>query len=203
MNHIAAAAATALFIGAGTGAVTGPSDHIDLSSDVANPMIAGQAMPASQTLLDNLAKSPDHKLFYAALQQTGVAEVLRGKGPYTVFAPNDQAFSAMSRARSQVLFAKNKAMLAKTARYMVVPGRYDSQQLLRLINENGGQARLKTLSGGMITATMNGPTNIILVDETGTIADITIYDIHQSNGVLMVVDRVMTPDLGESRLAKL
>ena len=201
MNHIAAVVATALFVGAGTGALSGPSDTV--LNDVANPMISGQAMLVNQTIADNLAKSPDHTLFYAAIQQTGLTDVLKGKGPFTVFAPNDQAFATMPASKSGALFAKDKAMLAKTVRYLVVRGRYDSPELLKKISDDGGITRLKTLSGGVITAAMNGPTNIVLTDETGVQADITIYDIYQSNGVMMVVDEVMTPDLGEHRLAGL
>jgi uncharacterized surface protein with fasciclin (FAS1) repeats len=186
MQHLAiAAAATALFVGAGTGAMTtiGPADQA--RSDVFNPMVAGQAMLASETIFDDAAKSPEHTAFIAAVKQDGLAPTLQGKGPFTVFAPTDAAFAALPAAA--------RAQAAKSAGYLVVRGKFDSQTLLRLINENGGQVRLKSLDGGTIVATMNGPTNISLMDGKGNVADIAIYDIYQSNGVIQVVDKVMLP----------
>jgi len=187
MQHLAiAAAATALFIGAGAGAVTtiGPASPAS-QSDLLNPMVAGQAMLASDSIFDDAAKSPEHTAFVAEIKQAGLADTLKGKGPFTVFAPTDAAYAALSPA------ARGNA--AKSAGYLVVRGRLDSQTLLRLINENEGTAKLKTIEGGTITATMNGPTNIALMDGKGDVADIAIYDIYQSNGVIQVVDKVMLP----------
>jgi uncharacterized surface protein with fasciclin (FAS1) repeats len=77
--------------------------------------------------------------------------------------------------------------------YLVVKGKLDSQTLLKLINENGGQANLTTIEGGKLVAQMNGPTNIVLIDEKGQTANIAIYDIYQANGVMQVIDKVVTP----------
>jgi uncharacterized surface protein with fasciclin (FAS1) repeats len=194
MQHLAiAAAATALFIGAGTGAMTsaGPNPAKTYDTDVLNPMVAGRAMLAEDSIFDNAAKSPEHTSFVAEVRAAGLADMLKGKGPYTVFAPTDAAYEALTPAARAQLGGHDAAM--KSAGYLVVRGRFDSQTLLKLINENEGVAKLKTLEGGTITATMNGPTNIALMDGKGDFADIAIYDIYQSNGVIQVVDKVMLP----------
>ena len=189
MQHLViAAVATVLFIGAGAGAVTTIGTSPDAQDDVLNPMVAGQAMLASDTIFDNAAKSPEHTAFVAEVKEAGLADTLKGKGPFTVFAPTDAAFAALSPAARA-----SRGDAAKSAGYLVVRGLFNSQTLLKLINENEGQAKLKTIEGGMIVASMNGPTNIALMDEKGDVADISIYDIYQSNGVIQVVDKVMLP----------
>jgi uncharacterized surface protein with fasciclin (FAS1) repeats len=96
-------------------------------------------------------------------------------------------------ALSAQALSGNKAQLAKLMGYLVVPGRYDSQSLLKAIGEGAGQAKLRTVEGGVIVARMNGPTNIILVDEQGTTADIAVYDVYDKNGVMHVVDHMLEP----------
>jgi uncharacterized surface protein with fasciclin (FAS1) repeats len=195
MQHLAMmAAGAALVIGAGTGAVTNvggaPAQHSE--SDVLNPMVDGQAMSRDSTILDNAARTNVHKSFVAEMRQAGYDSVLNRGGYYTVFAPTDAAFEALPKdVRARLAANKNDA--TKSAGYLVLRGKYDSQTLLKLINENGGSAKLKTVEGGVITAMMNGPTNIALIDEKGNVADIAIYDIYQANGVMQVVDKVMLP----------
>ena len=196
MQHLAIAAlAAALAVGAGAGAVTklGPSADTGAVSEVANPMVAGQAMLASDTIFANVSRSPDHARLVAALKATGVADVLKSKGPFTVFAPTDSAFAVTLAARSAMLNPSHRGELARSTRYLIVAGQLDSRELLKRIGESGGEAKLKTMEGGTITATMNGPTNIALMDENGNVADIAIYDIYQSNGVIQVIDRVLEP----------
>jgi uncharacterized surface protein with fasciclin (FAS1) repeats len=184
MHHLAIkAVAAALLVGAGTGAVTRVGSHSDgdIPRDVMNPMIGGQAMLTGATIYDNLGKSPEHTALLAALKRGGLVETLNGISAYTVFAPTNAAYAALPRD------------VLADARYLVIPGRYDSQTLLGLINAKGGEVKLKTLDGGTITAMLNGPTNIALVDERGHVADISIYDVYQRNGVLQVIDRVPLP----------
>jgi uncharacterized surface protein with fasciclin (FAS1) repeats len=123
------------------------------------------------------------------VRAAGISGVLDGDGAYTVFAPTDSAYAALGKDKTAAMMKSAR----KNARYLVVKGRYDSTRLLRLINEQGGRAQLRTLEGGTIMASLNGPTNIALMDENGTVADIAIYDIQQRNGVLQVIDRVLTP----------
>jgi uncharacterized surface protein with fasciclin (FAS1) repeats len=182
MHHLAIkAVAAALLVGAGTGAVTriGSNRDGDIPRDVMNPMIGGQAMLTGATIYDNVSKSPEHTALLAALNREGLVETLNGISTYTVFAPTNAAYAALPRDASA------------DARYLLVPGRYDSQTLLGLINAKGGEVKLKTLDGGTITAMLNGPTNIALVDERGHVANISIYDVYQRNGVVQVIDRVL------------
>jgi uncharacterized surface protein with fasciclin (FAS1) repeats len=178
-----AAIGAAMMIGAGAAAVsTVPPPEAD--SEVMNPMIAGTAMLPSRNILDNVAMSPEHTKLARALEETRIGEILKGKGPYTLFAPTDAAFAAAGAA-------KDKAALAKLLSYHIVRGQLDSKTLLTVIGEAGGRAKLKTLEGGPLLAAMNGPTNIALVDEKGNVADISVYDIYESNGVMHVIDKVM------------
>ena len=198
MHHpMIAAIATAIALGAGAGAVTnvGPPDRNTAPmSEVANPMIDGQAMLAGDTIFDNASKSPQHAQLVALMKDAGVADLLKGKGPFTVFAPTDAAFAALSPdARSALSDPGHRPELARSMRYLIVPGLFDSQALLKRIAEGGGQVALMTVDGRTITATLNGPTNIALMDEKGDVADIAIYDIYQSNGVIQVIDRVIAP----------
>lgn len=189
MQHLAiAAAATAVFIGAGSGAVTSMTSATPTTPPVeaSNPMIAGTAMLPDETILQNASKSPEHATFISEMKTAGLSNTLNSAGDYTVFAPTDAAYTALGKGKMAATSPKN-------ARYLIVKGRYDSTKLLQLINEQGGQVKLHTLEGGIIVASLNGPTNILLMDENGNMADIAIYDIHQRNGVMQVIDRVLTP----------
>lgn len=191
MHHLAiAAAATAIAIGAGSGAVTSMTSAAPaMQLDVSNPMIAGTAMLPGESIWANATKSPEHATFVSEVRAARISDTLNGGGEYTVFAPTDSAYMAMGKDKTAALMKS----ASKNARYLIVKGRYSSTKLLQLINEQGGRARLRTLEGGTITASLNGPTNIVLMDENGTMADIAIYDIEQKNGVLQVIDRVLTP----------
>jgi uncharacterized surface protein with fasciclin (FAS1) repeats len=181
------AAGAAMAIGGALGAVSTMSDSrpVDPNASIMNPMIAGQAMLAGRDLMDNLAASPQHTKLAVALRESGIASALKSNGQFTVFAPTDAAFNVEG--------ANNKAQLAHRIGYLVVPGKYDSAALLQLIGQSGGDARLRTVDGGILVARMNGPTNIVLMDERGRTANISIYDIHNKNGVIMVVDAMAAP----------
>ena len=193
MHHLAIkAVAAALVVGAGTGAVTriGSNADNDIPRDVLNPMIAGQAMLTSASIYDNVSKSPEHTVFVHAIAADGLAEKLSSDGAYTIFAPTNAAYAALAHG--------DAAQAWKAARYLIVAGRYDSQTLLALINSRGGEAKLKTIGGGTITAMLNGPTNIALMDERGRVADISVYDVYQRNGVVQVIDQVLLPRTARS-----
>ncbi len=181
------AAGAAMAIGGALGAVSTLSDSrptIDPNSEVSNPMIDGQAMLPDHDLMANLSASPQHHKLAAALRDSGIGSALKSNGLFTVFAPVDSAFTADGA---------NKAQLAHSIGYLVVPGRYDSHALLQEIGQGGGQAKMRTLDGGVLTATLNGPTNILLMDERGRTADIAIYDVRSKNGVIMVIDKMAAP----------
>ena len=186
------AAGIAMMIGGALGAVSGhyTEPQAETGSDaVMNPMIGGQAMLPDRGILENLSASPMHGQLSAALKDSGVAEALKSNGQFTIFAPTNAAMAQGTQ---------NKSTLARRMSYLIVPGKYDSQALLRLINEAGGDARLRTAEGGILVARMNGPTNIVVMDEKGNTANIAIYDVRDKNGIIHVVDRALEPS-GPSR----
>lgn len=192
MQHMAiAAAATALVLGGGSAAVTINNPSAPAPVEASNPMVAGAAMLRSESIFDNVASSPEHNTMIAEIKAGGLTSTLKGAGEYTIFAPTDTAYAALGHNKVSAMLTPAQA--AKDARYLVVAGRWDSQKLLKAIDENGGQVKLKTLAGGTITAMLNGPTNIVLIDEKGNVADISIYDIYQKNGVIQVIDKVVLP----------
>lgn len=190
------AAGAAMMIGGALGAVsnTDPKLAPEPSFQSMNPMIGGQAMLADRDIMDNMAASPLHSTMVADFKETGVASALKANGQFTVFAPTNAAFAAAGPT--------SKSSLARRMSYLIVPGKYDSQALLRVIGEAGGEAKLRTAEGGILTARMNGPTNIAIMDEKGNIANIAIYDVHDRNGIVHVVDRVMEPSGPARQLAE-
>ena len=197
------AAGTAMMIGGALGAVSNqsytaqPKPLVDAGGGVMNPMIGGQAMLPNRSLLENISASPEHTTLAAAMQDSGIADALKGAGQFTLFAPTNAALSTLpARAQEQ-----NKAQLVRMMGYLVVPGKYDSATLLRVIGEGGGQAKLRTVEGGVLVARMNGPTNVILMDERGDTADIAIYDVYDKNGVMHVVDHMLEPGMATRQVA--
>jgi len=186
------AAGAAMMIGGALGAVSNsdPKPLVEPNGEVMNPMIGGQAMLPDRDIMENMSSSPMHSTFVAALKDSGVAGALKTSGEFTVFAPTNAAFTAAG--------AQSKSSLARRMSYLIVPGKYDSQALLRVINEAGGEAKLRTAEGGTLVARMNGPTNIVIMDERGNTADIAVYDVHDKNGIIHVVDRALEPS-GPSR----
>ena len=181
------AAGVAMAIGGAVGAVSGNDSRPaqDSASFTMHPMIGDQAMLPDRDILENISASPMHSALAAALKDTGVAGALKANGQFTVFAPTNAAMAAAG--------VQPKANQARRMRFLIVPGKYDSQALLRVINEAGGEARLRTVEGGVLIARMNGATNIVVMDEKGNIADIAIYDVRDKNGIVHVVDRVLEP----------
>jgi uncharacterized surface protein with fasciclin (FAS1) repeats len=183
------AAGVAMAIGGALGAVTnfGASrPAIDSSAEIMNPMIAGQAMLPDHDLMANISASPEHVKLAAALRDSGIASALKSNGQFTLFAPVDAAFDMEGAAG-------NKAQMAHRIGYLVVPGKFDSQALLQQISQGGGEARMRTVEGGVLVARLNGPTNIQLMDERGRTADISVYDVRSKNGVIMVIDKMAAP----------
>ena len=190
MKHAALfgfAVGAAMMVGGALAAVSpiDPKPQADMNTELMNPMIGGQAMLPDRDIMENISASPMHFTLVAALKDSGVAAALKTNGQFTVFAPTDAAFAAQG--------AQSKSSLARRMSYLIVPGKYDSQALLRVINEAGGEAKLRTAEGGVLLARMNGPTNIVILDARGNIADIAIYDVRDKNGIVHVVDRALEP----------
>jgi uncharacterized surface protein with fasciclin (FAS1) repeats len=156
--------------------------------------VGGQAMFPSKTIVANAVNSADHTTLVAAVKAAGLVDTLNGPGPFTVFAPTNEAFSLLPAGTvDNLVKPENKATLTKILTYHVVPGNYDTTKLRSMILEGNGTATLTTVEGGKLWLMMNGSSNISVKDEKGDVADITISDVHQSNGVIQVVDHVLLP----------
>ena len=161
---------------------------------LANVMVGGQAMFPTKNIVENAVNSADHTTLVAAVKAAGLVDVLQSKGPFTVFAPVNSAFAALPAGTVDTLLKpENKGALTGVLTYHVVAGRLTYNDMRNMIKKGNGHATLKTVAGGTLTAEMNGPVNIILKDATGAAADITVYDVIQSNGVIHSIDRVLMP----------
>jgi uncharacterized surface protein with fasciclin (FAS1) repeats len=157
-------------------------------------MVGGQAMLPTRDIVDNAVNSADHTTLVAAVKAADLVATLKSRGPFTVFAPVNDAFENLPEgAVASLLRPENKAALTSVLTYHVVPGRYTAADLTRLIRAGHGTATLRTASGGMLTAMMNGAGNVVIRDEKGGVASISTYDVMQSNGVIHVVNRVLMP----------
>ncbi|MDQ6825953.1 MAG: fasciclin domain-containing protein [Candidatus Eremiobacteraeota bacterium] len=161
---------------------------------MSNPMVGGAAMVRTKDIVDNAVNSQDNTILVAAVKAAGLVDTLKGAGPFTVFAPSDEAFKALpSGTVDTLLKPANKTTLSSILTYHVIAGRLDFKALKNLINSQRGKATLTTVNGAQLTAMLNGPRNIVVVDDKGAVAHISTYDVYQSNGVIHVIDRVLMP----------
>jgi len=159
-----------------------------------NPMVGGAAMYANKDIVDNAVNSKDHTTLVAAVKAAGLVETLKSAGPFTVFAPTNEAFNKLPAGTvATLLKPENKAMLTKILTYHVIAGKMDSKMIAKAIKAGMGKAELKTVSGGKLWASMKGG-KLILTDEKGGMATVTIADVMQSNGVIHVIDTVLMPN---------
>ena len=173
-----------------------PTAHAQVASlTPSTVMVGGEAMYPTKDIVANAANSKQHTTLVAAVKAAGLVETLQGKGPFTVFAPTDDAFENLPAGTVETLVKpESKATLTKILTYHVLPGRITSDKLMADIKAGKGTATYKTVSGGTLKAMMNGPKNVVLVDEKGNVACITTYDVIQSNGVIHVLDKVVMPN---------
>ena len=156
-------------------------------------MVGGAAMYPSKNIVENAVNSKDHTTLVAAVKAAGLVETLQSAGPFTVFAPTNEAFAKLPAGTVETLVKpENKATLTKILTYHVVAGRMTSADLVKAIKAGKGTATLKTVSGGTLTAMAKGKT-IELKDEKGGVSTVTIADVMQSNGVIHVVNTVLMP----------
>lgn len=156
-------------------------------------MVGGAKMYPSKNIIENAVNSKDHTTLVAAVKAAGLVETLQGAGPFTVFAPTNEAFDKLPKGTvDNLLKPENKATLTKILTYHVVSGRWDAASIAAQIKAGNGKATLKTVSGGTITAMMKG-SKLVLTDEKGGTATVTIKNVNQSNGVIHVIDTVLMP----------
>jgi len=157
-----------------------------------NPMVGGQEMYPTKDIIDNAVNSADHTTLVAAVKAAGLGDT-KGPGPFTVFAPTNEAFAKLPAGTVDTLLKpENKNTLTKVLTYHVVSGRISASELKKQIKAGNGQATLRTVSGGALTAMMQG-SDVVLKDEKGDVSTVTIPNVFQSNGVIHVVDTVLLP----------
>jgi len=158
-------------------------------------MVGGEAMYPTKDIVTNAVNSKDHTTLVAAVKAAGLVETLQGEGPFTVFAPTNDAFENLPDGTVETLLKpENKDMLIAVLTYHVVPEKLTFDDLSEQIKAGDGKAELTTASGGKLVAWMNGPHNIVIKDDKGGEASILTYDVVQSNGVIQVVDSVLLPN---------
>jgi len=159
-----------------------------------NPMVGGAPMLRSRDIIDNAVNSADHTTLVAAVKAAGLVDTLKSAGPFTVFAPTNAAFDKLPAGTVETLLKpENKATLTKILTYHVLSGKFDSKAIAKQIKSGDGKAQFKTVSGGTLWAWMDG-NKLVLKDEKGGTATVTIADVYQSNGVIHVIDAVLLPN---------
>lgn len=155
--------------------------------------VGGAPMYPTKNIVENAVNSKDHTTLVAAVKAAGLVETLEGAGPFTVFAPTNEAFDKLPKGTvDELVKPENKTKLTGILTYHVVAGRLDSKSLAEMIRQGNGMAELTTVSGGKLWVSMKGK-KFMLKDENGGMAMITIRDVYQSNGVIQVVDHVLLP----------
>ena len=155
--------------------------------------VSGAPMYPSKNIIDNAINSKDHTTLVAALKAADLVQTLQGKGPFTVFAPTNEAFDKLPAGTvDNLVKPENKAILTKILTYHVVAGRLDSKELMKWIKKGKGTATLTTVQGDKLWV-MQKDGKFWLKDEKGNIARITISDVYQSNGIIHVIDTVIMP----------
>src|SRR5450755_2128509 len=155
--------------------------------------VGGAPMYPTKNIIQNAMNSKDHTTLVAAVKAASLVETLEGPGPFTVFAPTNEAFAMLPAGTvDNLLKPENKSMLSTILTYHVISGKWDSKALAEKIKEGGGTAQIKTVQGGMIWVMMKGG-KMMIRDEKGNMATVSIKDVYQSNGVIFVIDRVLMP----------
>jgi len=158
-----------------------------------NPMVGGAAMYKTRNIVENAMKSKDHTTLVAAVKAAGLVETLEGKGPFTVFAPTNEAFAALPAGTVDTLLKpENHDKLVKVLTCHVVAADAMSKMISQMIKDDGGMHKITTVGGCVLTAMKKGKA-IMIKDEMGDIATVTIADVKQSNGVIHVIDHVLLP----------
>jgi uncharacterized surface protein with fasciclin (FAS1) repeats len=159
----------------------------------AQVIVGGAPMYATKDIVDNAVNSKDHTTLVAAVKAAGLVPTLKGPGPFTVFAPTNEAFAALPAGTVDTLLKpENKATLVKILTFHVVPGKLNAATLKKQVAAGGGKATLTTVEGETLVVTANGDA-LMVTDQKGSTAKVTIVDVIQSNGVILVVDKVLLP----------
>jgi uncharacterized surface protein with fasciclin (FAS1) repeats len=157
-------------------------------------MVGGAPMYPSKNIVENAVNSKDHTTLVAAVKAAGLVETLEGAGPFTVFAPTNEAFAKLPKGTVETLLKpENKDKLVAVLTYHVVAGHLTAQDLAAKVDEGGGQAMIKTVQGEDLTVKRQGRSRLSITDAKGDTAWITIPNVMQSNGVIHVINAVLIP----------
>lgn len=158
-----------------------------------NPMVGGAPMMADKTIVENASAAPNLSTLVAAVTAAGLVETLQGAGPFTVFAPTNEAFDALPAGTVETLRKpENKDQLTKILTSHVVAAQATSEAAMKMIQDDGGKHNVTTVSGDTLTLKMDGD-KLMVFDESGNAATVTTADVMQSNGVVHVIDKVLMP----------
>lgn len=167
------------------------ASNVSLAQDT--KMVGGAPMYPTKDIVDNAVNSKDHTTLVAAVKAAGLVETLKSAGPFTVFAPTNEAFTKLPAGTVEnLLKPENKATLTKVLTYHVVAGKMDANAIAKAIKAGKGKATFTTVAGGKLIASMKGK-DLILTDENGGMSTVTIADVYQKNGVIHVVNTVVLP----------
>jgi uncharacterized surface protein with fasciclin (FAS1) repeats len=160
-----------------------------------NPMVGGQEMFPTKNIIQNAVNSADHTTLVAAVKAAGLVDTLQTPGPFTVFAPTNEAFAKLPAGTvDNLLKPENQDALKKVLTYHVVAGRWSASDLEKRIKAGNGTAELTTVEGGKLWASLHMGKHVMLKDEKGGTALVTIPNVFQSNGVIHVIDGVLLPN---------
>ncbi|MDE2385569.1 MAG: fasciclin domain-containing protein [Alphaproteobacteria bacterium] len=158
-----------------------------------DPMVGGAAMYPTKNIIENAVNSKDHTTLVAAVKAAGLVDTLSGEGPFTVFAPTNEAFAALPKGTVETLLKpENKAMLTKILTCHVVPAKALASDVMSMVKADGGMHKVKTVGGCELTLTLKNK-HVYVTDEKGDVAKVTIADVVQSNGVIHVINKVLLP----------
>ena len=158
-----------------------------------DPIVGGAPMLANKNIIENAVNSKDHTTLVAAVKAAGLVDTLSGPGPFTVFAPTNEAFAKLPKGTvDNLMKPENKGQLQSVLTYHVIPGTLTVKDLMDKIKEGGGKAEIKTVQGEPLTFKKEGK-GVEVIDGKGDHAKITISNVTQSNGVIQVINTVMLP----------
>jgi uncharacterized surface protein with fasciclin (FAS1) repeats len=166
-----------------------------MTAHAENPMVGGAAMYPDKNIVENAMNSKNHTTLVAAVKAAGLVETLQGAGPFTVFAPTNEAFAKLPAGTVEMLVKpENKDKLTKILTCHVVGAKAFSKNVMKMVDDDGGMHTVPTLGGCNLVASYKDGM-IMLKDENGTVATVTIADVEQSNGVIHVIDAVLLPKM--------
>ncbi len=166
-----------------------------ISSFAANPTVGGSEMFPAKNIIENAVNSKDHTTLVAAVKAAGLVDTLSGAGPFTVFAPTNEAFAALPAGTVDgLLKPESKDTLTKILACHVIPAKAMAADVMSMAKADGGAHKVKTVGGCELTLKVDGD-KVTVTDEAGGVANVTIADVEQSNGVIHVIDKVLLPKM--------